>query len=131
MGRSIRLTCNDCKEYIDLNIGQSRSDNKLDRVLGHFDGQTSDLIKEKLSLLGEDAYWNYCSMIGYCESCGSYSEIPTFTIKDNGKDYVTAGKCSCGSTCELIDDNDQTRMNDLRCPKCQGRMTVETTGMWD
>ena len=131
MGRSIRLTCNDCKQSYDLKIGQGRSDNKLERVIGYFDGQTADLIQEKLSLLGEDAYWNYRSMIGYCKACGSYSSIPTLTIKDNGKDYVTAGKCSCGGTCELIEDKDQTRMNDLRCPKCQGKMTVEITGNWD
>lgn len=131
MGRSIRLTCNDCKQSYDLKIGQSRSDNKLDRVLGHFDRQTADLIKEKLSFLGEDAYWNYRSMIGYCRTCGSYSSIPTLTITDNGKDYVTAEKCSCGGLCMLIEDNDQTRMNDLRCPKCSGKMTVEITGNWD
>ena len=131
MGRSIRLTCNDCKQSYDLNIGQSRSDNKLDRVLGYFDDKTADLIRGKLSFLGEDAYWNYRSMIGYCGKCGSFSSIPTLTIKDNGKDYVTAGKCSCGNPCELIEDNDQTRMKDLRCPGCRGKMTVEITGNWD
>lgn len=131
MGRSIRLTCNDCKQSYDLNIGQGRSDNNLERVLGYFDRQSADLIRGKLSVLGEDAYWNYRAMIGYCGSCGSYSSIPTITVKNNGKDYVTAGKCSCGATCELIDDNDQTRMNDMRCPKCHGKMTAEITGTWD
>ncbi len=131
MGRSIRLTCNDCKQSYDLNIGQGRSDNDLDRVLGYFDHQTAELIRGKLSVLGEDTYWNYRNMIGYCGSCGSYSSIPTFTIKNKRKDYVTARKCSCGCACELIEDNDQTRMNDLRCPKCRGRMTAEITGTWD
>ena len=101
MGRSIRLTCNDCKQSYDLNIGQGRFDNNLERVLGYFDRQSADLIRGKLSVLGEDAYWNYCAMIGYCESCGSYSSIPTITVKD------------------------------LRCPKCHGKMTAEITGTWD
>ena len=131
MGRSIRLTCNDCKQSYDLNIGQGISDRNLEQVLVNFDRQTSDTIREKLSFLGEDAYWNYRRMIGYCGSCGSYSSIPTITIKNNGKDYITAAKCSCGGTCELIEDNDQTRMNDIRCHRCHGKMTVEITGMWD
>ena len=131
MGRSIRLTCNECKKSFDLNIGQGISDNNVDTVLGHFEGSTADLLREKISILGRESYWNYRSMIGYCGSCKSYVAIPTLTIVDNGKEYVTAGKCGCGSSCELIDDNDDTRMKDIKCPKCNGTMTVEMTGMWD
>ena len=131
MGEIIRLKCNDCKQSYELNIGQGIADNTIEKVLGHFDDVTADLIKQKLSVLGEDTYWNYRRMIGYCDSCGSYQEIPTFKITADGKDHVIAEKCNCGNTCELIDDNDQARMNDIRCPKCKSRMTVQITGMWD
>ena len=131
MGRSIRLKCNDCSVSYDLRIGQGIRDNKIENVLGHFDPETSELIRQKLLVLGADQYWNYRRMIGYCDSCKSYLEVPTFQIIENEKRYVTAGKCSCGSSVTLIDDDDQAGMNDLKCPQCSGKITMEPTGMWD
>ncbi len=115
----------------DLRIGQGISDNKIENALGHFDEKTADLIRRKISVLEEDGYWNYRSMIGYCESCRSFVETPTFHIFNYGKKYVTAQKCSCGADVTLIDENDQSGMNDLKCPKCSGMITMEPTGMWD
>ena len=131
MGRSIRLKCNDCSVSYDLRIGQGISDNKIENALGHFDEKTADLIRRKISVLEEDGYWNYRSMIGYCETCRSFVETPTFHIFNYGKKYVTAQKCSCGADVTLIDENDQSGMNDLKCPQCSGKITMEPTGMWD
>ena len=131
MGQSIRLTCDNCKSTYDLKIGQGRADGNIDRVLAYFDDATSNLIKEKLSVAGEQAVWNYRRMIGSCKACGSFSEIPTFSIRNNDKVYVTAGKCGCGSVCELIDDTDDSRMSKITCPKCGKTVSAEITGMWD
>ena len=131
MGETIRLKCNDCNKAYDLNIGQGIKDNSLDRILGYFDGVTSDMISRKLSVLGTKKSWSFRRMIGYCSSCRSFREIPTFHIFEDQKEYVTATKCQCGSTCEIIDDNDTDAMGSLICPECGGKISSSITAMWD
>ncbi len=127
----IRLTCNECKKSYDLNVGQGMKDNRLDRVLTYFDEQTADIVKAKLSLISKPDSWSYRKMIGYCDACKSYLEIPTLWIISDGKEYVTAAKCRCGNTCRLIDDNDGAKMNNLSCPVCGAVMSASNTGIWD
>ncbi len=131
MGKTIRLKCNDCGKSYDLNIGQGRADNSLDRVLGYFDQETADLIRAKLSILGADERWIYRKMIGYCSSCRSFKEIPTFNIVDDRKDFITAAKCQCNNSCELIDDTDASAMDAVTCPECGGSMSASVLSRWD
>ena len=86
MGDTIRLTCNDCNKYYDLDIGHGRSDNDLNRVYSKYNEQTADIIEAKVSV-AESGTWLHRKMIGYCTSCGSIQSIPTFHIKDNDKEY--------------------------------------------
>ncbi|MCR5672972.1 MAG: hypothetical protein K6F87_04580 [Lachnospiraceae bacterium] len=131
MGDIIRLECNECGKSYDLNIGRGMADNSLDRVLGHFDESTSDLIRSKLSVIDKEDYWGYRRMIGRCGSCGTFAAIPVFVINGDGKEYLTAQKCECGASYEIYDDDDDARMKEIRCPKCNGTMSALYTGMWD
>ena len=131
MGELIRLKCEKCGKSYDLGIGQGMTDNNLETVLAHFDPQTADRIRKELSTQKPGDRWSYRKMIGYCDSCRSYSEIPTFHITKNDKNLTVAGKCSCGSICTLIDDSDRAKMSDIRCPLCNGIMTAVSNGMWD
>ncbi len=131
MGDIIRLECNDCGSSYEFNVGKGMVDHSLDRVLSHFDESTADLIRTKLSVIDKDDSWDYRKMIGFCNSCSTLSEIPTFVINGDGKEYVTVRKCDCGAPFELFDDEDESRMNEIKCPKCKGKMSFEYTGMWD
>ncbi len=131
MGKTIRLKCNDCNRTYDLNAGQGMKDHSLERVLGYFEAQTADMIRVKLSVLDENGSWSYRRMIGYCSSCRTFREIPTFHIIENNKEYVTAVKCQCGGICELIDDTDPSAIEDIKCPECGGNMSAVKIGMWD
>ena len=131
MGETIRLKCNDCKRSFDLDTGHGRYDNDLERVLAYFDDRTAEIIKAKLSAAGCDAAWSYRKMIGYCSSCGSIKEIPTFHITDNENKYTVAAKCECGGDPALYDPDDPAAADAVRCPDCHGTMTVEHLGIWD
>ena len=131
MGETIRLKCNDCGNSYEFGIGHGMADNRIDTVLRYFDKASSDRIKMILSTVQKGYKWSYRKMIGYCSSCRSYIEIPTFNIKNKEKEMTVAATCRCGNNCMLIDDNDEARMNSLLCPKCNGKMTVEIAGMWD
>ena len=131
MGAIYRLTCRDCKKAYELNVGQGMFDNRIENVLGYFDDKTADLIKEKLSITESSMLWSFRRMIGSCSICKTLEEIPVFTITDEGKDYATAGKCSCGSSAVLFDYNDPKQMDEIKCPVCGGSMDVTKTGMWD
>lgn len=127
----IRLKCNDCGRTFDVSVGQGRKDNEVDRILTYFDVSDADIIKEKLSVLGEHDSWSYRKMIGYCSTCRSFTEIPTFHFNNNDEEYVTAGRCTCGGICTLIDDADKEKMESLECPECNGTIEVQHLGMWD
>ena len=131
MGDTIRLKCNDCGKSYDLNIGRGMADNSLDRILSHFDESTSDLIRSKLSVTDKEDSWAYRRMIGCCFSCGIFEAVPVFIINGDGKEYITAEKCKCGASYDIFDDDDDARMKGLKCPKCNGTMSAEYTGMWD
>ncbi|MBR4575030.1 MAG: hypothetical protein IKO16_08970 [Lachnospiraceae bacterium] len=131
MGETIRLKCNDCGNSYELGIGHGMADNRLDTVLGYFDEVSAERIRRILPASDKGYRWSYRKMIGYCSSCRSYIEIPTFSIMNNEENTTVAATCRCGNNCMLIDDNDKARMNSLLCPKCNGKMTAEIAGMWD
>ena len=131
MGDQIRLNCRKCDKSYDLAIGHGMADNRIDTVLTYFDDDKAEVIRAALASAKDGGQWSYRKMIGYCDKCRSYFEIPTFHITDNDKEQIVAAKCRCGNDCMIFDDDDKTQMAGLKCPGCSSVMTVETTGMWD
>ncbi len=131
MGELIRLECKKCGRSYDIGVGHGMADKNLDTVLGYFDDPTATHIRELLSSKEAGSRWSYRRMIGYCGSCRSFFEIPTFHITNKEKEQTVAAKCRCGNNCVLFDDTDKAQMDSIKCPECKENMTAKSAGMWD
>ena len=131
MGELIRLKCEKCGTAFGLGIGHGMTDHDLDAVLSYFDPASADQIKSGISRMSAGDRWSYRKMIGYCDTCRSYFEIPTFHIINSENEQIVAAKCRCGNDCVLFDDDDKEQMAGIKCPECHGNMTVESAGNWD
>lgn len=131
MGELIRLKCEKCGRSYEIGVGHGMADKNLDAVLRNFDDPTAAHIREMLSSSESGTGWSYRKMIGYCSSCRSFFEIPTFHITNKEKEQTVAAKCRCGNNCVLFDDEDRDQMATIKCPDCNDFMTASSAGMWD
>ena len=106
-------------------------DNDLDRVLAYYDDKSQADIRRAL----ESSYnpvWNHTRMVAMCQINRKVDVVPVFTVNVNGEDQVVTVGCRCGGNHELYADEElESGVKRVKCPKCGHEMTVNVIGYWD
>ena len=127
MGQIIRVRCENNDNTMELRIGQGIRDNNPDTILGDF----PDARRESIcAMIDAGKMWNYRRALALCRQCGSFTTVPLFeTVGDDA--VCVTGICECGhgiKTAVILSTDDEIGVT---CPKCGGRIEMETIGFWD
>ncbi len=132
MGQLFNIKCQKCTYETNLRLGNGRSYNRLESVIGLFDKDLQDKIR---ALLDEGtAAWEVHKELGICKKCGRISAIAVFKAVDpKGDETIYHSGCICGSDDiefydidKLVDGNEY-----IVCPDCGDKLIVAATGYWD
>lgn len=131
MGQRIVLKCDNCDNRLLYETGQGIMDNDLDRVLAYYDNKSQADIRRALES-SDKPMWNHTRMLAMCRINRRVDTIPVFTLSVGGTDRIAAVGCTCGGDHELYTDDElESGVKHIKCPKCGHDMQYSVTGYWD
>lgn len=124
MGKMYNLQCSKCQcgGIYEMGVGMLDFDPEI--VIERWDKAMQGRVASAISEAGD---WSFSRGIGICENCRDFVNVPVLrTTMADSSERILTGQCECGNDVLLCED-----MEDIACPKCAGKVTVEVVGLFD
>lgn len=117
MGQTVEIVCDDCKYRRVYNLGRSTSKEPLNKILGSFDKDVSNTLKQLDSAYTMTEY-DYGIHIMICSKCKELNTNLILKVKfNNDLEYIPKNFCyKCNVRLKSLENlNDIEKCN---CPNC-------------